>query len=165
MIHIMPKMSDKEFTSRRAYTRAMTKAHEEVGKEWHTNMLPQHFTKEAAGKYKHKKRGTKYLKWKRKKWESRRPLKNGKYVKQGGEVDNVLSGDMKEMLMRVGVIRAFPTRTTVSMTGPRYVTMRNYKMNQPDKGQEIETTTREERERLADVADRSLEEAAAEGEW
>lgn len=162
MIHIKPKLSDKEFVSRRAYVRSMTKAHEEIGKEWHTNMLPQHFTKGAASKYKHKARGTKYLKWKRKKWESRRPLKkSGKYVKMGGEVDNVLTGDMKEMLTRVGVIRAFPSRTTVSMTGPRYVTMRNYKMNQPDKGQEIETTTTQEREQLASIADKTLEREAA----
>jgi len=124
-------------------------------------MLPDHFKKSTQGKYGYAKRSPKYLARKKKRWASRRPLKNGQYIEGSGETDNVLTGDMRDMLTRSNIVRAFPTRVSVNMEGPRYMTMRVYKANQPDKLKEISTTTQQERELLAKVMDRSLEQSAA----
>lgn len=161
MIHIRPTIDDKHFVTARKFRAAATIANNKAGQEWHAEMLPDHFKKDAQKKYNYQRRTSKYLAWKKKKWASRRPLKNGQYIEGSGETDNVLTGDMRDLLTRTAVVRGYPTRVTVQMDGPRYITMRVYKSNQPKKLEEIQTTTPQERERLAKVMDDSLEHSAA----
>lgn len=161
MIHIRPSIDASHFVTVRKFRAAATVANSELGREWHSTMLPDHFKKGTQDKYGYAKRKPRYVAWKKKKWASRRPLKNGQYVEGSGETDNVLTGDMRDTLTRGNIVRAFPTRVSVNMEGPRYMTMRVYKSNQPDKLKEISTTTQQERELLAKVMDRSLEQSAA----
>ena len=150
----------KSFVSEREYTRAMSAVHQAVGIEWQSKMLPLHFKKSAQAKYAYKPRTSKYLEWKKKKWKQRRPMKNGQYVEGSGETDLVLSGDMRDMMLGPAVIRAFPTRVSINLTGPRYMTMRT-NSNQPDKLLEVATTTERERVELAKVAETAFERMAA----
>jgi hypothetical protein len=184
MIGIRPQTTAKDFVSQRAFKKAMYSAHEAVGIRWHQKMLPQHFMPDAAQKYGHKKRTPPYLKRKRRMYEKRIKTREGKYVVGSGNTDNVFTGRMREMLLRKSSIRPYPGRVTVSMTGPRYVTMKTFTGNralaaaqgwkygknkrfsatagqQPDKYKEVTATTREERDELAAVADKVLEQKAA----
>lgn len=160
MIHIKPKIDARYFVSQRAWMRAMEKANQRVGEIFHTEMLPERFKKGAAQKYGYKPRSPKYLAWKLKKFKSRRPMRNGQYVEGSGVTDNVLSGDMRDQMTRAGVIRSFPTRVSVTMNGPRYMTMRT-RGSQPDKLNEVFTTTEGERQRLAAEMEKVLEREAA----
>ncbi|MBC7855916.1 MAG: hypothetical protein IAF94_21010 [Pirellulaceae bacterium] len=132
--------------------------HLAMGLEWQRTMLPDHFNRNARSKYKHQPRTAKYL---RNKERGGYRKVNGRRVqiKYGGQVDNVFSGDMEAMLKGSSVVRAFPTRTTITMTGPQYVTMRPYKSNQPAKGREIATTTDEQATVLERILERETVEA------
>lgn len=114
-----------------------TKAgHAAMGQYWHKNYLPDHFTRAARTKYGHQARRPKYL---RNKERGGTRSVNGRVVqiKYGGQVDNVFSGEMETLVRSPALIQAFPSRATVKMVGPRYVSMRPYKSGQPDKGAEI----------------------------
>lgn len=184
MIHISPKMSAKDFVSERQWNKAKLGAHDAIGKKWHSEMLPSHFHKGAPEKYGHAKRSSSYLKRKRIMAAKQKRLPGGGTVQRGGQIDNVYSGDMERSLKRVGVIRAYPSRATVTMSGPRYMTMRVFEGNradavtkgwtygkgktfsqragkQPDKVKEITTTTEQERKILAEAADVVFERHAA----
>lgn len=161
MIHIRPHIDASQFVSVRQFRAASTKAHSKMGEYWHSELLPKHFHRDAKTKYGHKPRSTKYLARKKGLAASQRQLKQGGTVQRGGEVDNVFTGFMERMLKGVGVVRAYPTRVSVNMTGPRYVTMRVFQSNQPDKFKEISTTTEQERVMLAEVVDKVLEQQAA----
>lgn len=184
MIHIKPKLTAKDFVSEREWNRAKIDCHQAIGKKWHTDMLDKHFHADAPSKYKHAPRSANYLKWKRIKAAKQRRLPGGGTVQRGGRIDNVYSGEMEKSLKRVGVIRAYPSRATLTMSGPRYMTMRVFTGDradavskgwtygkgkkfsqragkQPDKVKEITTTTEAERNELAAVADKQLERHAA----
>ncbi len=183
MSHISVKMSAKDFVSERQWGKAKLASHDAIGKKWHSDMLDEHFHRGAAEKYGHAKRSSAYLKWKRIKAAKQQKLRGGGTVQRGGVVDNVYSGEMERTLKRVGVIRAYPNRATVTMTGPRYMTMRvmdnkaeavangwtygkgkkfsQRAGKQPDKVKELTTTTEAERKELAEVADKIIERHAA----
>lgn len=181
--HISTTITAKDFPSERQWNRAKQDAHDAIGKKWHGDMLEQHFYKSAASKYNHEARSAGYLTRKKKMAARGIKIPGGGYVQRGGVVDNVYSGAMAKMLKGVGVIRSYPSRVTVTMQGPRYMTMRvmNNKAQaaakgwkygqgksfsqtagkQPDKIKEISTTTEAERKELATVADHILERHAA----
>lgn len=188
MIHIKITTSDKDFVSVREYKKAMVEVHDAMGKKWHADMLPRHFHRGARQQYGHKPRSKGYIEKKRRMAARRQQIRGvdgqGGYVQRGGEVDNVFSGNLEKMLKRVSTIRAFPSRVTVNMTGPRYVTMRAFQGNrseavakgwkygkgkaisltagqQPDKIKELTATTEQERRELAEIADKTLQRAAA----
>lgn len=121
---------------------------------WQKTFLPLHFTPEAKIRYKHQQRKSKYQQRKERAGRTGRPWTvNGRKVrvKRQGLVDNVLSGDLEAMVKRPGTIQAFPSRATLKMTGPRYVTMRPFKSGQPNKGKEIVTRTKDEESALTEV--------------
>ncbi len=131
--------------------RQCTKAgHHRQALIWQKDYLPRHFTPEAKTRYGHQKRKAKYLKNKER--GGYRKV-NGKriFIQLGGKVDNVYSGEMLQMLKSSGTIQAFPSRSILKMTGPRYVTMRPYKSSQPAKGKEITTITKDEQDALTEV--------------
>jgi hypothetical protein len=144
MILIKSTVTVDKFASKRAWQRGMRQAHAEQGEYWHTKILPKHFEPGAGAKYGHKPRSDKYQRRKKK-------LAAAGKVKYGGMVDNVATGRMETMLKGMGVFRAFPTRVTVYMTGPRYITMRPYETNQPDKAKEITALTAQEISDLENV--------------
>lgn len=142
---------------RDAWRHILRTAHRIVGEHWHHDILPDHFTAKARYRYRHKLRTRKYQREKERAGTSGRPYRKGMgAVVMGGQVDNVLTGYMMDQLKSAKAIRAFPTRVTVRMFGPRYITMRPYQSNQPDKAKEIVTTTEEQKKTLARLFEQSI---------
>lgn len=143
--------------SKRGLNNAMRKGHDQAGKFWHRTLLPLHFTKRAKFKYGHRPRQRAYVKRKEALARKGLPFRRGGQPIQGdGRIDNVLTGFMRDALTGIGIVRAFPTRTSINMTGPRYITMRPYKSNQPDKAREILRVTDQEEQRIAGVFDTAM---------
>lgn len=114
--------------SARAHREVSKEAFRALGQEWQQIMLPKRFT-ENAPNYPRKRRTAKYLKRKQRLYEQ------GKA--RFPNVDNVLTGQMADILTLPGVVRAFPTRASVQKIGPRYIGMRPFKSSQPDKWAEL----------------------------
>ncbi len=89
-----------------------------IGQRWQTKWLPRHFTRRARHIYKYRQRTTKWMQ--RKKREAKRSSK----IKKGGRVDLVYTGLAEQLFERRHAVRAFPTRVSINMHGPRYITMR-----------------------------------------
>lgn len=183
MFHIRAKTTVTDFPSKRAYTKAMREAHQAQGIYYHTELVPGHFKVGASDKYAYARRSSKYLERKRRMWERRSRLPNGQYVEGSGLTDLVLSGDMRDQVTKKSVIRPYPTRVTIAMDGPRYMVMKTFDGDveravregwgygkgrrkkfsksrsgvQPDKQKEIQATTRQERDDLAAIADKILQ--------
>lgn len=126
-----------------------------VGEYWFKEMLPRHFTPQAKHIYQHKPRSTKYI-------DRKRKLAQRGQAILGGMVDNVLTGAVMNSVKNRAVIRGFPTRCTVYMHGPNYLRINfKAKSNQPNKKQEILTTTPKEAEVLKKVLMRVMREQLA----
>jgi hypothetical protein len=127
----------------REWNNIMKEANAAQGELWHDEMLPDHFTPDAKNRYHHQPRDPRYIK---------RKIRMSEHgiVKEHGLVDNVFYGHMRKMLREGAIVRPYPTRVTIRMIGPRYVTMRPYKSNQPNKAAELTTVTPDEEQRLAD---------------
>lgn len=142
--------------SKRRWNAATKAGFEAVGAMWHEEMLPDHFLASASSRYHYRPRSRAYLARKLKGGHGRDPL--------------VYRGLMKELLTSSRITRAFPTRVTIRMIGPRYVTMRTISGlaqnvqakirasrsakaltrtgSQPDKSKELTTVTSAERRLL-----------------
>lgn len=125
--------------SARAHKECARQAFGLVAETWQKQILPTRFTTNSPS-YPHKRRTDRYLARKEKLFE------RGKAKFR--DVTNVLTGNMAEILTRPGIVRAFPTRASVSKVGTRYIDMRPYKARQPDKWAELCFLTPAERERL-----------------
>ncbi len=62
------------------------------------------------------------------------------YVAKGGRADLVFFGNLERAMLRYPVIRAFPTRATVNLVGPRYLHIRS-RSGRPDMASEILSVT------------------------
>jgi hypothetical protein len=125
----------------RAWRNGMREAWRTVGQHWQRYLLPRHFTRAASATYSYKPRKKKYL-------DKKKRLR----LKYGGEVDNVFTGRMEESLLLPARFIAFPTRVTIRMIGPRYMTFNpnTFKgSNQPNKPAELTRLTSDEREDLS----------------
>lgn len=109
---------------------------------WHSQHLPRHFEPNAHYRYRHKARTAKYLKRKSK-------LAAAGLVERGGRVDNVYSGTLERMVRAWAQVRAFPSRATVTMSGPRYVTMKPKSATRPHIAAELTTVTTDESQSMA----------------
>lgn len=137
-------------------------AHQAMGEHWHQNILPDHFTEKARYRYRHKLRSFRYRLRKERLAAAGKPYaKGGAPILMGGKVDNVLTGYMQKQLESSKTIQAFPSRVTIKMFGPRYITMRAYKKDGPDKGKEITTVTNDQRKELAKVFQTSIDDQLA----
>lgn len=168
--------------ARDAWRNISRNAMQALADHWHENMLDDHFKPQATAKYRHQLRGRSYRK--RKAWlasQGRPWAKGGKPIIMGGVVDNVLTGYMREQLKQNAAIMAYPTRATLKMYGPRYMTMRVFRgdarrairegwtygrgqkfssrsgANQPDKVKEITTITSSQMRELAAVAETAVQ--------
>lgn len=137
--------------SRRARNRIFKEGHEAAGRFWHEELLPEHFKPNARFRYGHKRRTRRYL-------AKKRALAKRGIVERGGEVDNVYTGLMEDTLTSIAVVKPFPKRVTIKMQGPRYITMRPFTSNQPDKAAELTKTTRPEERRIGKVMDKTITE-------
>lgn len=100
-----------------------------IGEYWFQHYLPDHFATYAAAKYGYQARTRRYL-------QRKAALAKAGVAKEGGLVDLILTGDMRDVMIRASQIRAFPTRATVVMQAPLYMTFRP-RGNQPDKQAEV----------------------------
>lgn len=125
----------------------MPKAHADQGEYWVREFLPLHFQRGNADRYGFQARSARYRVMKSK-------LAARGRAKEGGQVDLVLTGATRDAITRIVSIRGFPTRTTIAMQGPRYVTFRPFRpggSTQPDKPAEITAVTNDEQHTLAQV--------------
>jgi len=160
MILIEFEITEREaaFMSARGRNRAYKAAHAAVGRYWHEHFLKRHFEQDARGRYGYQARTAGYIRRKI------REAEHGK-VLEGGLVDLVYTGLLREYLSNTGVVHAYPTSVTIRMAGPHYMTVVPFKSGQPDKQKEVKTITREERDELNIVfADAFWKEASGTGE-
>ena len=71
----------------------------------------------------------------------------------------VYHGLAERLFKKRHAIRAYPTRATVNMHGPRYVTMRPRGRNRINLGAEITTVISSEHDDLAKAADKAFTDA------
>lgn len=138
--------------SLRALNEIKRSAYLAMGRYWFAEMLPKHFTRSAREVYGYQERGKTYQKRKERRGQSGRGQ-----VKYGGMVDNVYTGASERDIRGSAVIRAFPSRFSITMPSPKYFAMRPYKSGQPNKGEEIAKVTNEEIRTLAEVGTKELE--------
>lgn len=113
----------------------LREAHRAMGETWQKDVLPPRFM--PGARYPHKPRSRKYLAYKKK-------LADRGIAIFGGQVINVLTGRMMLKILAGGMIRAFPTRVSITKSGTRYIDMRVWKANQPDKWNELAALKRSE---------------------
>ena len=121
-------------------------AFELIGRRWHREILPDAFRPDAKTKHRHKKRTEKYRKGKQRAAQRGGANRNRIFtpILMGGVVDNVYSGDMMQAVLRTKIIKAFPTRLTVTSVGPKYLST-NFIINQPNKKKELTHLTRDQK--------------------
>ena len=115
-----------------------------------SHALPRHFREGNRRRYNHKARTAAYKKQKRR-------LARRSKVERGGRVDLVYSGLLESLVTRHHIVKAFPTRATINLQGPRYVTMRPKDPTKPFKAREIITVRDDERADLDEVGAKELD--------
>jgi hypothetical protein len=153
-IYITVRFSKPPEASIRAWRQCMRDAHAAQMRLWFDEMFPDHFTPQAKFKYGHKKRGEKYAAWKIAAASGQQVRTWGgtlaSAVEAPGTIDNVLTGDMRDMLTKQQPqIRGFPTRGRLQLDSPDYLTMRPKPgSNQPDKWAELSRISADQHARL-----------------
>ncbi len=150
----------------------MRRAYEAVGRYWLENFLPLHFKSGAASKYHYAFRSEAYLL--RKFHESHgnlnaKGIARNQHFAQLRKLDDqqplVLTGYMRDQVLKNNTVRGFPTRATVRLFGPKYMgaklsaSYRSKSNNdaskfaavQPDKIKEMTTVLVSERKILSKV--------------
>ncbi len=143
---------------KRAMERIGKAVHTILMEYWHKHILERHFKRGAGQKYGYKPRSESYIKRRARRW--------GMPVEQNREYDLAFSGAMRRDLKSFATPRAFPTRFSLTMKGPKHVGMRPMGgSNMPNLGEEATRVIEDEmREMIAEV-DRALPElVAAEGD-
>lgn len=140
--------------SARAHNRVMKGVMGDVGEHWNKHIKGRHFRSGAATKYGYKPRTNA---WMRRKLRS--PI-----AASDARLPLVFTGTLKRQVLRSRNVKAFPTRATVEMQVPQYVTSRpnptGRGRNRPNMGQEITAITPDEIHELDIVAEKSYERRA-----
>lgn len=132
-------------------------AYRAVGLYWVAKFLVKHFGPGAGQRYGYQFRTRAYQLRKDRKFAAGQPMsKGGAPVVAGSDTPLVLTGRMKQDVLSQNVVRGFPTRATVYLYGPQYMTTRFFKKRQPDKPKELTTVRGDEREELAKVLRQEL---------
>lgn len=134
---------------KRAMDRAYRAAYEAAGRVHHQQLIPRHFQKQRQDQYRDKPRSRGYA------------IAKAKIAAKGkaeaADTDRVFKGLMKQTMTEFATVRAYPTRYTITMQAPRYMTMRPYKSNQPDKFKEIEAMAADDWPVMEGVFQKELE--------
>lgn len=165
---------------KRRWAKVTQTAHADMAEYWHKHILPRHFTPTARHSYRNKPRSKKYLDYKRKLASRGTPQQGRGPVQMGGQIDNVFTGAMMRQLVQNNTIRAYPTRATLTMFCPRYVTMRTLDAatrargveqgwtygkgksisktagTQPDKAAEVTAMTADDLKKVTEACQRSI---------
>jgi hypothetical protein len=129
----------------------LRKAYEAVGRFWVEHFAKSHFEPGADKKYDYQFRTVAYRERKDKAFAAGRGLSKGQPpVIAGSDTPLVLTGYMRDQMLKNVVIRGFPTRCTVYLYGPAYLGM-HFKMRQPDKPKEITRVTSDQKKVLSAV--------------
>lgn len=141
MIEIRPTLKIQR--APRGMAKAFIEARQEalvlIGKKWHKDFLPKHFTEGAYGRYKYALRKQRYEKRKMRKVGHRKPL--------------VFSGVLEKQVKAAATISATSKSVRVRMSGPSwlagYIAFKGRKGTGPDKKKEILTVIQTEGQELA----------------
>jgi hypothetical protein len=138
--------------SQRAWAEITRQAHGEMGEQWHREFLPLHFQAGARERYGYQSRSRGYLE------KKRRLFLRG--LSKGTELqDLVFTGEMRSLLTSYSLIRAYPSRASVEMVAPRYITFRPFDgpaevrkaSSQPNKMAEVTTVNAAEASILSET--------------
>lgn len=133
MLYQMKLLTDPDpGLSRRKRATILRGGHQKMGQHWIDQYLPLHWRTDAKTRYNHQPRRPGYIRAKRRR-------AGFGLVKRHGLVDNVYGGVMERMLRSQKTIRAFPTRATVVLSGPAYISLRPRDPKKPHKAKEIST--------------------------
>jgi hypothetical protein len=137
--------------SARAHNRVMKGVMGDVGEHWNKHIKGRHFRSGAATKYGYQPRTSAWVKRK-----SRSPI-----AASDARLPLIFTGTLKRQVLRSKTIKAFPTRATVELQVPSYVTSRpnptGRGRNRPNMGNEITAVTPDEIHELDIVAEKSYE--------
>jgi hypothetical protein len=150
LIDVVEKPADAGISAR-AWAKALKSAHLAAGRFWQRELLLRHFKPGAKGRYQYQPRARAYI------IEKLRLAKVGR-VEEGGQVDLVFSGTLRQFMQETGRINAYPTRVTIRMDGPRYIGMVPRNTRQPNKAQEILSITDDERASIREVFQEAFDE-------
>ncbi len=139
--------------SRQQRNEILKKVYYAIGWRWQDKWLPRHFTRRARERYGY---GARTVKWQQRKLREAKFGKSGK-VKKGGRVDIVYTGLAESLFAKRHAVRAYPTRATIRMHGPRYIGMQPKGKNRHAIGQEITRVIEEELRDLDQYAQETLE--------
>lgn len=140
--------------SHRAVNRITKQLYQEIGDFWHEEFLPRHFLPNARNRYRYKDRT---LRWRNRK---KRAFERGQAKEP--DTDLVYSGRSRDDLADYKFVRAYPTRFSVNMrVATDYFSMRPYKSNHPNMGQETTRVTNKENAEIARFAKKRLPEIIA----
>ena len=144
---------DEVFTAKgkltRKFARCAKEAYAEMGSLWHDKILPLHFEHGAKHRYGYAPRSQKYR---------RRRMARG----VAGDTDMVFTGDMRKQMQQFATIRAFPTRATVNVQAPFYMTLKPNTFagsTQPDKFKELSGLTNADYNQLQTKLQTTIERA------
>jgi len=138
--------------SRAVQRQILTATYRAIGDRWQTKWLPRHFTRRARDIYGYHPRSKKYQARK-----ERAAQRAGSKIKKGGRVDLVYTGLAERLFSKRHAIRAYPTRATINIHGPTYVSMRPRQGNTRAIGPEVLKVIPEELRDLDDTGQKTLE--------
>lgn len=120
----------------------------EMGLEWHSDMLPQHFLPNAQNVY-HFRRRTRA--WQQRKQQAAKRGKQGTRTvdPRAGTDFLTFTGTLRRNVLQVAEIRTFETRFKLTMAGTPYTPDRPRNPNMPPIAQEVTTVLEREKEMLA----------------
>lgn len=99
---------------------------------WHRDMLPLHFKPTSKRRYHYQNRRLGYERRKRN-W-----AKSGRQnIKQGGQSALVYSGTTEDLATGHKTVRAYPTRVTLRMPAPKWITPRRKDPRKPNMHEEV----------------------------
>lgn len=145
-LRVVTKETAPPDIAKRRLPRMMRDVYTHVGETWQRKMLRNHFKSAARFIYNHQRRTWKYIQHKI------RAARRGK-VQGGGRIDNVYSGLLRKLMTRRHIVRGYPTRATIKMVGPSYITMRPRDPKKPNKARELLTITPGEERQLDQAAE------------
>jgi hypothetical protein len=149
VVKINPSLKELGFSGRAA-NRIWKEAHREAGQYWFDHFLGRHWDAGANEKYGYQPRTFGWLRAKQR-------IAAARGYPAGGKVPLLFTGTAREDLRRFALVRSFPSRVTVTMRGPLYITMNPRKAGRPNMGKEVTSTTIEERRKLTEIIRDSLE--------
>jgi hypothetical protein len=148
-IEIPEKVAIELDPDNKDWRRALRAGYAAITQLWRDVFLCKHFLPDAKGKYRYQPRTRGYLKRKM------AMAKIGK-VRENGLVDLVFTGRMRDNLQSTVRLSSSYRGGSVTMTGPRYITMVPYNSNQPDKAKEVLAVTSDEIDQINQVLDNTI---------